>query len=227
MRLCCLLILTVLLAFPLHAAPSIGIVRATPITAVVGTPTQITVEASISDPSLIANSINLLELNANGTISILGTLHDDGLNGDLFAGDKIFTILVTLNQTSTSAIELQVSAAFKGSLQRVKSPVVKVFFQPANAPQQSINTLAQYLKVGNITLALNYVVPSNKTVTTLNSLNQQGLSALAGMLTAGVLVNSQPDLRTFQAPFQTPNGVTTVEFSMVPGPNGVWLINSW
>lgn len=216
------------LAFHLHAAPSLGVVRATPMTAVIGTPTLVSVLASISDPSLIPTSVNLLGLNPNGTTTVLGMLHDDGLNGDAVAGDLVFTLAVTLNAPSASQIQLQVSVAFRGVLQRVRSPIMNVFFQAANAPQQTIAALAQNLAAGNTTAAMNYVVASNKTTTALNTLSQQGLNALASMIQAGVLVSSQTDLRVFQAPFVTPSGITTtVEFSMVPGPNGQWLINSW
>jgi hypothetical protein len=48
-------------------APRIGVVRATPTTAFIGTPTQVSVRASITDPSLVTNSVTLLRLNADGT----------------------------------------------------------------------------------------------------------------------------------------------------------------
>ena len=210
----------------LQAAPSIGAVRMSPTTAVIGTPTQVTVQASITDPSLISGGVNLLQLNPDGTTTILGTLHDDGLNGDAFAGDLVFTLVVMLNAQSASQIQLQVSAAFKGVLQRVKSPIMNLFFQAANAPQQSIAALAQNLTAGNTTLALNYVIPSE--YSSITTLTQQGLSVLASMLNNAVLVGAQNDLRIFQSPFVTPYGTTTtVELTMVPGPNGQWLINSW
>jgi hypothetical protein len=197
-------------------------------TAVVGTPTQITVTASITEPSLITQSVDLLQLNANGPTTVLGTLHDDGLNGDAFAGDLVFTIVVTLNSPSATQIQLEVSAAFKDTFERVKSPVLSVFFQTADAPKQSILALALNLTTGSTTAAMSYVVASPKTTTALNTLGQQGLSVLASILQAGVLVKSQGDLRVFQAPYVTPSGATTtVEFTMVPGPNGQWLINSW
>jgi hypothetical protein len=210
----------------LYGTPTLGTVSATPTTAVAGSPTQISVQASITDTSLITGGANLLQLNPNGTTTILGTLHDDGLNGDAYAGDLIFTLVVTLNAPVASQIQLQVSAAFKGVLQRVKSPVVNVFFQPANAPQQSIAALAQYLTAGNTSAASNYVGPSYSS--SLGGLSQPGLNILAAIISAGVLVNSQNDLRIFQSPFIAPDGTaTTVEFSMVPGPNGQWVINAW
>jgi hypothetical protein len=216
-----------LLALRLHAAPAMGLVRATPMTAIIGTPTQITVTASISDPTLIPASVDLLQLNPDGTTNILGTLHDDGLNGDASAGDLVFTLLVTLNAPTASQIQLQVSAAFKGTLQRVKSSTTNIFFQASNAPQQSVAALAQNLTVGNTAAAMNYLVATNKTTSALSSFGQPALNALASMLQAGVLVISKNDLRVFRAPFVTPTGATTVEFSMIPGPNGQWMINSW
>lgn len=212
----------------IEAAPSIGTVRVAPTTVVVGTPTLVSVQASLTDPLLIPSSVNVLQLNPNGTTTVLGILHDDGLNGDRSAGDSIFTFAVTLNAPSVSQIQLQVSAAFRGILQRVRSPIVTVFFQPGNAPQLAIATMVQNLTAGNKTAVLNSVVASGKTAAALSAFNQQALNVLAGMLQAGVLVRSQGDLRVFQAPFVTPNGATTtVEFTMVPGPNGQWLINSW
>jgi hypothetical protein len=218
--------LLIFLTFPVYAAPSIGAVRATPTTAVIDTPTQITVTASVTDPSLIPGGVNLLELNANGTTTILGTLHDDGLNGDAYAGDGVLTLLVTLKAASASQIQLQISAAFRGLLLRVKGPIMNVFFQPANAPQLSIAALAQYLQAGNTAAALNYVVPSESA--TITALNQESMSTLASMLNSAILVASQNDFRIFQSSFVTPLGTTTaVELSMIPGPNGQWLINSW
>jgi hypothetical protein len=219
------LFLIAALVFCVHAAPGIGTVKVAPMTAVIGTPTQFTIQASITAPSLIPNSVNLLELNHDGTTTILGVLHDDGLNGDSFVGDLVFTLLVTLNAPTTSQLQLQVSAAFKGVLLRVKSPVFNVFFQPADAPQQAVKVIAQNLAAGNISAALDYVIPSNSA---LNALSQPALNVLASILNSAVLVDSETDLRIFNAPFTTPSGeIATVAFTMVPGPNGQWLINSW
>jgi hypothetical protein len=214
-------------ALQLNAAPSIGAAKIAPTTAIIGTPTQITVTASISDPSLIPTGVNLLQLNPDGSTTILGTLHDDGLNGDLFAGDLVFTLVVTLNAPSASQIQLQVSAAFKGLLQRVKSPIMSVYFQSANAPQQAITALAQYLIAGDTTAALTYIAPSNNTITVFDTLGQTGLNTLAAMLKSAVLISSQNDLRVFHSTFITPSGTsTTLELSMMPF-NGQWMISNW
>ena len=103
---------------------------------------------------------------------------------------------------------------------------MSVFFQAADAPQQAIVALAQSLASGNTALALNYVVPSE--YSTVNTLTPQAATVLASMLKSAVLASSQNDLRVFRSPFVTPYGrTTTVELTMVPGPTGQWLINSW
>jgi hypothetical protein len=197
-------------------------------TAVIGTPTPITVTASISDPSLIPSGINLLQLNPDGSTTILGTLHDDGLNGDLFAGDLVFTLVVTLSAPSANQIQLEVSAAFKGALQRVKSPIMSVFFQPANAPQQVLAALAQNLGSGNRVTALSYVNPSSSATAVITTYSQQALNLLASWLNAAVLVSSSADSRIFQSPITRSDGTALfMDFDMVPGAGGQWVINSW
>jgi len=221
------LFLSAALALQLHAAPTIGTVRVSQTTAIIGAPTQVTVEASITDPTLITGGANLLQINSNGTTTILGALHDDGLNGDHFGGDLVFTLVVTLNSPVASQVQLQVSAAFKGVLARVKSSTMSVFFQPANAPQQALASLSQALASGNITSALTFINPSSNSVAAISSFGQQSLNFLASALNAATLVSSGPDSRIFQSPFTAADGTTTqLEFEMVPN-NGQWIINNW
>ncbi len=97
----------------------------------VGVPSRLTITSELTtvagDHALLANGVNLLLLNSSGqTLSTLGVMHDDGLNGDAVAGDGIFTLLVNVTEPSTGQLFLQVSAAFQGSLLRVKSPVETV-----------------------------------------------------------------------------------------------------
>ena len=227
MKVCAPFFLAVV-AFQLDAAPSIGAVNATPMTAVIGIPTQVTVTASITDPSLIAGGVNLLQLNPNGAATILGTLHDDGLNGDAFAGDLVFTLQVTLIAPVASQVQLQVSAAFKGVLQRVKSPIINVFLQPANAPQQAITDLAQNLATGNISSALLGFLDSDKASTILNNLNAAGQQQLANAFAAAILVSSTGDLRVYNVPWTAPTGsALTLEIALEPNSNGNWVIVSW
>jgi hypothetical protein len=216
------------LTLPLRALPSIGAVTATPMTAEIGTQTSVSVTASITDPSLIPGGVNLLQVNANGSAVILGRMHDDGLNGDAFGNDLVFTLVVTLNAPAAGPIQLQVSAAFNGVLQRVKSPVINVFFQPANAPQQSMTALAHNLATGSISSALVSFLDSDKASAILNNLNASGKQRLASAFAAAQLVRSSVDLRVFQVLWTAPNGtVLDLEVALEPNSNGNWVIVSW
>src|SRR5579872_5280667 len=110
----------------LSATPTVGTTAASPTVILVNQPTTVIVTSLITDPSLIATSVNLLRLNPTGSPTILGQLHDDGLNGDAVAGDQVYTLQVAFNQSSGGQIRLQVSAAFKGMLLRVLSNVMSV-----------------------------------------------------------------------------------------------------
>jgi hypothetical protein len=101
------------------ATHTVGTATATPPMITVGTSTQVTVTIQITDPALIANSVNLLRLGAPGTQpAVLGVMQS--------AGNGIYTLDPTFNEQSTGQVQLQVSAAFKGALQRVLSNVVIV-----------------------------------------------------------------------------------------------------
>jgi hypothetical protein len=103
-------------------AGTIGATSATPTSVSVGTATTVTVTSTIADPSLIPSSVVLQSLDSSGkVIAVLGTLHDDGLNGDAVAGDGIFTLQTTVYQTTPGNVTLRVSAGFKGSLLRAFS----------------------------------------------------------------------------------------------------------
>jgi hypothetical protein len=93
---------------------------------VANTATTITATIQISDAALIPGSVNLLQLGATGTQpTILGVMHDDGLNGDAVSGDGIYTLQMSFDWMTAQQIPLQVSAAFRGQLNRVLStPVV-------------------------------------------------------------------------------------------------------
>jgi hypothetical protein len=110
---------------------TIGPVNATPSMITVNTSTMVTVTVQITDPALIAGSVNLVLLGALGTQpTILGVMHDDGLNGDAVAGDHIYTLQMPFNESSPSQIQFEVSAAFQGSLKRVVSPIAALVVLP-------------------------------------------------------------------------------------------------
>lgn len=109
------------------ALPTIGTPVATPSIIAKNTPTTVTVTTQITDTGLIPSSVNLLRLGATSTQpTILGKMHDDGLNGDALAGDHIYTLLVLFNEPSAGQIQLEVSAAFRGQLRRAISKITQI-----------------------------------------------------------------------------------------------------
>ena len=112
------------------AAPTIGMPSVIPSFIATNTPTMVTIVVTISDPSVISDSVSLVRLPMGGEQpSVLGKFHDDGKNGDATAGDRVYTIQVTFNEPKRGQIPLQVSAAFRGSLKRVMSSVTTVSIQ--------------------------------------------------------------------------------------------------
>lgn len=106
--------------------PMVGMPSATPSLITVNTATTVTVTVQIS-PTPIANGVNLLRLGATGTQpTILGVMHDDGLNGDAVANDGIYTLQVPFNEAAAGQIQLQISAAFTGLLKRLTSSLLSV-----------------------------------------------------------------------------------------------------
>jgi hypothetical protein len=119
----------------LDAAPTIGATAASPAYIVVNTPTPVTIMVLITDASLLANGVNLLKTDASGrTLSTVGVMRDDGLNGDLQAGDRTFSYRVNLNQSTVGQVHYRVSAAFRGVLQRALSQVFAVTVDPFPLP---------------------------------------------------------------------------------------------
>ncbi|MDE3196189.1 MAG: hypothetical protein KGN84_07590, partial [Acidobacteriota bacterium] len=113
-------------ALPIHAA-AIGATALLPNTAQTGVPTTITATAVITDSTVITGSVVLHSLDANGKVlAVLGTMHDDGVNGDARSGDGTFTLLLTVLQNSPATLSYRVSAGFQGSLTRSFSAPMQV-----------------------------------------------------------------------------------------------------
>jgi len=89
----------------------------------VDTPTEVTVTVSISDARVIPTGVNLLRVNGIGSPTNLGRMYDDGTNGDGSPGDGVFSRSLTLHEHQPGAVQLQVSAAFRGILRRSLSGV--------------------------------------------------------------------------------------------------------
>lgn len=120
-----LALLCVTIALPVVAG-TIGTTTVTPSSAAVGVATPVIVTAVITDTGLIASTVQLQQLDSNGkVVATLGTLHDDGLNGDAAANDNQYSLQTTVYLTSPGPATFRVSAGFNGSILRaLSSPVV-------------------------------------------------------------------------------------------------------
>jgi hypothetical protein len=100
------------------AAHTVGPATLSPSSITVNTPTPVTVAAVITDVSLIPGSVNLQRMNANTRVfQVIATLQDDG------TGTGRFATQVSFNEPTPFPVTLRVSAAFRGMLTRVFSPV--------------------------------------------------------------------------------------------------------
>jgi hypothetical protein len=89
-------------------------VGADPAYIVVSTSTPVLFTAKITDRQLKKRSVVLLRLDSAGKPSnILGRLRDDGRNGDIAAGDSIYSFRTALNEPTVGAVNFQIAARFK------------------------------------------------------------------------------------------------------------------
>jgi hypothetical protein len=119
---------------------SVGAPVAGPSALSAGTSTTVRISSFItsgSGPAVLPNGVNLLQVDAKGNVlAILGVLNDNGVNGDLQAGDQIFSGQFTFNQTAPGTIFLQASVAFRGTLKRVLSESTPLEVLPSGTPTQ-------------------------------------------------------------------------------------------
>ncbi len=112
---------------PPPAESTDGVASAAPLIIPVNEATDVTVTIQLTDSRLIPGSVNLQRLDANSKVlAVSGTLNDSGTNGDAVAGDKIFTIRKSFNETTTTPMYLRVSWALKGVLKRMMSNTLKI-----------------------------------------------------------------------------------------------------
>jgi RHS repeat-associated protein len=130
-------ILPLLLGFVsiMRAAPTLGPAAVLPSQIPAGVASTLLFTVSITDPSVIPNGVNLLRVDSTGqTLNIVGQLHDDGQSGDAKSGDQIYSIAINTTENSAGQVYFRISAAFRGVLQRVQSPVMTVSVVSSTLP---------------------------------------------------------------------------------------------
>ena len=186
-------------------AQSVSIVPTVSPSAVpVGTPSVLTVGGLITSPPstpLISNSVNLLQVDQFGNaLSVVGSLNDSGVNGDLIAGDGIFGGKFAFTEASTGLIYLRISAAFRGQLRRSLSSLFTVQVVSASVPTTlnpfNINTVVTD-PVSNTQVVCNELLTSFVPGTPLNTITATAASV------GGTIAGWLPALDVYQIGFSS------------------------
>jgi hypothetical protein len=151
------------------STPTVGAPMTTsPTTIPTNTSATVLITSLITDPRLIPGSVNLVRLNDNNVvIGIVGVMHDDGENGDVVAGDHVYSLQLALNEPAQRVFEFEVSAAFKGFLRRI------------------ISSPIEFAAVSPVGESLADLVPSNGTIV-LGTVTNQGSSLNSGEIVTTV-----------------------------------------
>lgn len=212
-------------------AGTIGATSVSPASTPAGIPQVVTVTSVITDSSVIPDSVNLQRLDESGrVVAVIGALHDDGLNGDAVAGDKLFSIATTVLENATGTVRYRVSAGFLGSLLRVFSAPVSVSItgtatgisitSPANSAYVNTPTITIGGTVGDPAAQVNIngiaaPVSNNSFVTTVplnegpNTLTAVAANSNGTSSTASILVTLDTTPPRIQIYTPTNNGITT------------------
>src|SRR5215213_873091 len=120
------------------AVPQVSKPVVLPGTMTTGLATALTVSSNITTkttgPGQTPTGVKLLRVDSSNVVTHdLGTMRDDGSNGDAVAGDQIYTLKLTLTETAPGELSLSVGASFQGLPKQIRSPVSTVPVVAANA----------------------------------------------------------------------------------------------
>ncbi len=132
----------------------IGTTIISPTTAATGASTTALVTSLITDPGLVPGSVVLQRYDSAGRpVATVGTLHDDGLNGDAAANDKQFALQFPIYELAPGTVTFRVTAAIKGSLLRLMSPPLTVTVSgPSTAMAITFPTDLSFLNTSPVTV---------------------------------------------------------------------------
>lgn len=211
-----------------NTASLVGVTAAAPTLIFQNTPTQVTVTSVIVDPRVQPSSVVLQRVAPDGTASVVGTLHDDGLDGDASFGDRIFTIVSTLNEAVADQVQLRVSATFDGVARPSVSEPVDLFVRPNTTPESMLSQLASELRAGDIDAAVVHFSPSPRHRRLLTSLSSSQLGQLADAFGHAHQISARGNTRVYGVPWHDDDGTAvSLEILLIDDQAGVWSIISW
>jgi hypothetical protein len=209
------------------AAPVIGQTTVSANTFFVGSTPQITVTSIITDSSVIPASVVLQRINADGSLTNIGVLHDDGLNGDVSFGDRLYSLRFPMSSTAPAAFRFRVSAAFKGQVQRVFSETIVVYAQSNIAPEQMLTQLAGEMASGDIEAALKHFSANPRNREKLSGFTPVMLASMSAGLRTATLLRSDGPTRIYAIRITNGSNSITAEIGLTQIPSGEWYVMYW
>jgi hypothetical protein len=139
----------------------------------------------------------LQRLDSSGrVIAILGTFHDDGLNGDAKANDGVFTLVSTFAEFAVGPISLRASATFSGAVSHVFSPVATLTVAGTPPPAVTITTPTN---LGFLNISPTTVTGTVSDATAAVVINSITAPVANGVFTASVPLAEGPNILTATA----------------------------
>ncbi len=156
-----------------------------------GLATTVTATAAVTghpDPG----SVQLQRLDTSGRVlAVLGTFHDDGLNGDTRASDGVFTLQSSFTEFAASPVSLRASATSAGAVNHVLSPLASLTVTGTPAP------------------TVTFSAPANSSYLNLSPTT---VSGTVNPATATLVINAIPVT-------VAPNGSFSAQIPLAEGPN--------
>jgi len=107
--------------------PAFGQLVPSPLNFVFKTPTTVTFTIRIDTPTLNPTTVDLQRVDANGRLlAVVGRMNDNGHDGDVRGGDKIFTKKVVVNEATIGRLYFRVAAAFRGNMPNAASAPILI-----------------------------------------------------------------------------------------------------
>jgi hypothetical protein len=188
-----------------------------------------TVEILLSDSRVVPGSVVLQRLDARGNVmAILGTLRDDGTDGDAIAGDNIFALHSSLMEPAPGEVRLRIAAALNGGLGSVFSDVAVVRVAPFTDPEEVLNKLVTDLRVEDIESALGKISLTTTKQARFRTLTRESLARLADGVERRTLQKTTATLREYVGVWTDDNGAAReLWITLARNPGDTWKIVSW
>ena len=182
-----------LLTSGIVSSQTIGALQVAPKSTPAGSGVSVFAVVQITAPEVIPSSVNLQKIDAQGRATIIGTLRDDGTEGDATANDRLFTLRFSVFEQNPLTLTYRVSAAVQGK-------VTRIFSAPAT-----------FSVTGTVGTGISITQPANLVFTNISPITVSGAAGDPGATVRvnGILATKSGT--TFQAsvPLQEGNNTLT------------------